>query len=314
MIEVSDIRKSYIKDKVILNNISFNINPGEAFGILGNNGSGKTTLISIITGLIKADAGYVAINGIEVSQKNNYRELFSVVYQKNGIDFYLNIYENLKIHGMLNKLCGKELYKRIDYVMDMFDLKEYAKYKIRELSGGYARRLQCAKALMPDVPLYIFDEPTTGMDIVIKNIFFDKLCELKKNKKMIVFTTQQLNEVEKICDRILILKDGQIYALDNVINIKNSFSNYLTLKIQLLEINDLVLKELNHYLAKVNDKFTLDVDNNKCQIFLTATSTLESFMDILVFLQTNAKVQEFELVKSNLEDIMLNLNTIGGAQ
>lgn len=314
MISITHLSKEYtIKKQKIkaVNNINLEIKKGQSLAILGLNGSGKSTLVNCITGIIAPTSGEVTINNLKPIDGKNYRKQYSVVYQNNGLDFYLSVYDNLKTNGFMYGLRGKKLKSEIDNVMEIMDLNKYKKNKINELSGGYAKRVQVAKTLMLDTPIIILDEPTHGMDPLIKKRLFEILNQKKEEGKIIIYTTQILEEVEKICNDVIILKKGHLIVKDTIYNTKQKFTGNNVLEIQLSNLTKSdIFDELNF--KEIINKYNLHgryaliyptikvVSNLPVNLLLQFTSELRDIIDI----------NEVHIRKASLEEILINMEEI----
>lgn len=311
MISVKNISKEYVtKTQRIkaLHDVSLEIGEGESLAILGLNGSGKSTLVNTITGISSPTGGNVTIGNLSPKDGKIYRQQFSAVYQNNGVDFYLSLYDNLKTHGYMYGLRGKELCKAIGDVMEIMELSKYKKNRISELSGGYAKRVQVAKTLMLDTPIIILDEPTHGMDPVIKKRLFEILNHRRREGKIIIYTTQILEEVEKICNSVAILQNGYLISKDTIGNIKQKFSKNMCLQICLsdTERNKIFSEEL---LRGLIDRYRISlkacellppdikiITESKADLLLQFSYELGAFIDI----------DELNIKKASLEEILIN--------
>lgn len=314
MISINQLSKEYtIKKQKIkaLNNINLEIEKGQSLAILGLNGSGKSTLVNCITGTIAPTSGKVTINNLKPIDGKNYRKQYSVVYQNNGLDFYLSVYDNLKTNGFMYGLRGKKLKSEIDKVMEIMDLNKYKKNKINELSGGYAKRVQVAKTLMLDTPIIILDEPTNGMDSLIKKRLFEILNQKKEEGKIIIYTTQILEEVEKICNDVIILKKGHLIVKDTIYNTKQKFTGNNVLEIQLSNLtksdifDELSFKEIiNKY--NLHGRYELIYPNIKVVSNLPVNLLLQFTSELRYIIDIN----EVHIRKASLEEILINMEEI----
>jgi ABC-2 type transport system ATP-binding protein len=217
VIEVDNIVKTYRgrgrQEIRALDGLTFSVNEGQIFGLLGPNGAGKSTLVRILTTITQATSGAAKIFGHDVlTDSLNVRRKIAVVLQETAVETLLSVRDNLQIYGRLHGLGSTELPRRVDEVLDRFDLKDKQKEKAQDLSVGMRRRLQVAKAFLVDSPLIFLDEATTGMDPIIKRQTLDSIRDLAKKGRTIFLTTQLLEEAEALCDHIVILNHGKAIA------------------------------------------------------------------------------------------------------
>lgn len=312
MISVKNISKEYVTKKQsisALNNVSIEIEKGESLAILGLNGSGKSTLVNIITGIISPTSGEVAIGNLSPKDGKPYRKQFSVVYQNNGLDFYLSVYDNLKTNGYMYGLRGKELSKAIGSIIEIMDLHKYKKSKISELSGGYAKRVQVAKALMLDTPIIILDEPTHGMDPLIKKRLFQLLNQRRQEGKVIIYTTQILEEVERICNNVAILQNGYLISKDTVQNTKQKFSKNNVLEIfpGNIDENNRITEET---MKELIDRYRLSISSYRLtpsHIKIITKSGTDLLLQFSNELRTFIDIDELNIKKASLEEILINM-------
>lgn len=203
-VKIENVKKSY-KDTKALKGVSAEIKSGELYGLLGLNGAGKTTLISIIAGLIKADDGDITVDGKSVkTDSDEVKRIIAVSPQETAVAPNLTVKENLEFFA---ELYGKPKDRAI-IAMQEFGLTEVANKRAKTLSGGYARRLSVAAAVITEPKLLILDEPTLGLDVIARRELW-KLINARKGKTTIILTTHYLEEVEALCDRICALKEGE---------------------------------------------------------------------------------------------------------
>ena len=193
--------------------VSFHIDPGETFGLLGPNGAGKTTTISMVAGLIPADAGSVTVAGEPMGPGEvNVKRHIGLVPQDLAIYPELTARENLTFFGRLQGLRGKQLSRRIDEVLELIALADRAKDATKEYSGGMKRRLNIAVGLLHKPALLILDEPTVGVDPQSRNAILESVEALSVGGMAVLYTTHYMEEAERLCDRIAIIDSGRIQA------------------------------------------------------------------------------------------------------
>jgi len=208
-IEINNLNKKY-KDIFAVKNINFKINKGKTIGLLGPNGCGKSTTIGMMLGLIKPTSGSVLINGKNI--ENNRTSLLEKI---NFISPYielpkkLTIEENLKVYGRLYGV--KNLNDKILELMETLNLNEFRKRKTGELSSGQKNRVSLAKALINDPEILLLDEPTASLDPDVGD-YVRSIIEkfVAKNGSTILLASHNMNEVERLCDEVMMMKNGEI--------------------------------------------------------------------------------------------------------
>jgi ABC-2 type transport system ATP-binding protein len=207
-VSVSDLRKSYGHVEAV-QGISFEIASGEIFGLLGPNGAGKTTTVEILEGYRERDAGSVTVLGADPARASDaWREQIGVVLQSSAM------YETLSVAESLALFAGYyERPRDVDEVVRLIGLDEKRDAHVRTLSGGQRRRLDLGLALVGDPDLLFLDEPTTGFDPQARRRAWESISSLRSLGKTILLTTHYLDEAERLCDRVAVLRDGRIAAL-----------------------------------------------------------------------------------------------------
>ena len=201
--------------------LSFSVQAGHIFGLLGPNGAGKTTTLRILTTLIRASSGRAEVAGVDVARDPlGVRRRIVVVVQESAAEIFLTVRDNLLTFGRFHGLHGQDLKRRADEVMEQFGLTQDASRKAMDLSGGFRRRIQVAKALLVQTPVVFLDEFSTGMDPILKRSVMGLLREQARQGRTIVLTTQILHEAEALCDDILIINRGREVARGDVPAIK----------------------------------------------------------------------------------------------
>jgi ABC-type multidrug transport system ATPase subunit len=193
--------------------LSFSVPRGEIFGLLGPNGAGKTTTLKMLTTLIAPTSGRARVLGYDVAGRPlDVRRSISVVIQETAVEMFLSARDNLLTFARFHNLPRPEALKRADRVMDLFKLHEEAGKKVMDLSGGFRRRVQVAKAFMVETPVVFMDEFSTGMDPLLKREVMAGLRQEAARGRTIILTTQILGEAEELCDDILIINKGRQVA------------------------------------------------------------------------------------------------------
>jgi ABC-2 type transport system ATP-binding protein len=209
VLNIEKLSKSYSKRQV-LQDLTLYIPPGEIYGLLGPNGAGKTTTINILCNLLQADSGVITINNELISEAT--KLLIGVAPQENLLYKTLSCEENLNFYAQLYGLKTQQRRQQVQTCLEAVNLANRAKSPVETLSGGMQRRLNIAVALVHQPKLVILDEPTTGLDIEARYEIWDLIRRLKNQGVTILLTTHLLDEAERLCQRIGILKGGRIVA------------------------------------------------------------------------------------------------------
>jgi ABC-2 type transport system ATP-binding protein len=214
IISVRDLVEVYADGTRALDGISFNVEEGEFFGFLGPNGAGKSTTIKVLTTLLHKTSGQVSVAGYDLDKsKKEIREAIGVLSQETVVDVDLTGRENLRLQGRLEQMRGKPLDERVDELLKMVQLEEFADKPAGRYSGGMKKRLDLASALVHKPRLLFLDEPTTGLDPQSRASIWEYLDELNKKEGITIFlTTQYLEEADKLCRRLSIIDHGKIIA------------------------------------------------------------------------------------------------------
>jgi ABC-2 type transport system ATP-binding protein len=211
-IVVKDLRKSF-KQLTVLDGVNFVVKKGTVLALLGPNGAGKTTTIRILSTLLLPDSGQVLINGIDVVKNaNKVRSLIGLTGQYAALDEYLTGRENLHMIGRLYRLSHRDVKRRTEELLELFDLVEASDRAVKTYSGGMSRRLDLAVSLIASPPIIFLDEPTTGLDPRSRLIMWDIINQLVSSGATILLTTQDMDEADHLADRIIVINDGKIIA------------------------------------------------------------------------------------------------------
>ena len=220
ILEVDNLVKKY-GDFEAVKGISFAVKEGEVFGLLGPNGAGKTQTISMLTGIIPPTSGTARIGGYDIiSQMDEVKKFNGLVPQDLALYPTLSARANLNFFGRIYGLRGRDLKERVEDVLRVVALTERADQAIEKFSGGMKRRVNIAAGLVQQPKLLFLDEPTVGVDPQSRNHIFESVQRLNRERGMsIVYTSHYMEEVELLCDRVAIIDEGEIIALDTIKNL-----------------------------------------------------------------------------------------------
>jgi ABC-2 type transport system ATP-binding protein len=220
ILEVDNLVKKY-GDFEAVKGISFAVEEGEVFGLLGPNGAGKTQTISMLTGVITPSSGTARIGGYDLhTQMNKVKEINGLVPQDLALYPTLSARANLNFFGRIYGLRGKQLKERVDDVLHVVALTERADQAVEKYSGGMKRRVNIAAGLVHQPRLLFLDEPTVGVDPQSRNQIFESVQQLNRERGMsVVYTSHYMEEVELLCNRVAIIDQGKIIAMDTIKNL-----------------------------------------------------------------------------------------------
>jgi gliding motility-associated transport system ATP-binding protein len=298
-ITISNLTKIYGSQKAI-DNISFKAANNEIVGFLGPNGAGKSTTMKIVTGYLKANSGSVSVNGIDVNKKSlEAKKQIGYLPEGNPLYYEMYVREYLNFIAQVHQI-KKGVKKRIEEVIDLTGLRIESNKKTGQLSKGYKQRVGLAAALIHEPGVLILDEPTSGLDpnqiIEIRQVIKD----LGKNKT-VLFSSHILQEVESICDRIIIINKGNIVADDTLSNLQLANNAYHIVVVQFSEKID---KEILLSLDEVQK-----IEEENLFIYKLQTSNPENIKKqiLKLSLENNWDILSLRSEIKSLEDVFRNL-------
>ena len=223
VIQTDDLTKVYGGTFTAVDKLSLSVRAGEIFGLLGPNGAGKTTTVGMLTTRIVPTGGRALVSGVDVvAQPSRARQLIGVVSQGNTLDRRLSARDNLILHGRYFGMTARAARVAADQWLDAFQLTHRATAEVEQLSGGMARRLMLARAMLHGPAVLFLDEPTAGLDPQSRAALWDYIGELHAGGRTVLLTTHYIEEAERFCDRVAIMDHGVILALDTPLGLKGS--------------------------------------------------------------------------------------------
>jgi len=301
-INVNHLSKLYGSVKAV-DDIVLSVNTGQIFGFLGPNGAGKSTTIKLLTTLIPPSSGSLSILGIDaVKNPLSVRHKIGVVLQQPSYEPTLTVEKSLDKYGMMWNVPQIKRKKRMEQLLQDFDLVEIRKKRNEDLSIGQRRRVQVAREFMHDMELLFLDEPTVGLDPSARRKLLDYLKNKVKTGLTIFYTTHILSEAEYLCDEIAIIDKGKIIAVDSPNALKSRFGKEKIIKIHLLEQET----KIPSLLSGIPDcKINFETGTNI--IIHSEQSELVLLRVLKILNENNIEIEDLSAVPTNLEDIFLKM-------
>ncbi len=283
ILELQNLKKYYTTHKAV-DDISFSIPEGSIFGLLGPNGAGKTTLLRMITGILYPDSGNILF---ENKKFNPIDDIPKIGYmpEERGLYKKMKIGEQALYLAMLKGLSRKEAMKKIKEWFVKFEMQSWWNKKVDDLSKGMSQKLQFVTTVLHEPKLLILDEPFSGLDPVNSNLIKDEIFKLAQNGTTIIFSTHRMEQVEEICDHIVLVNKGKKILDGTVGDVKQQFKeNLFTIQLQQQPENidnkvfEVVGSNKDMYTVKINDNYTA---NDVLSYFINSGNTIVSFREVL---------------------------------
>jgi len=290
VVEVNHLVKSYA-NKVAVDDLSFSVNQGEIFGLIGPNGAGKTTTIRLMMDIIKPDSGNVTILGERLTEAGKNR--LGYMPEERGLYRKLTIMNSIVYLASLKGMDSHSATEKAETLLNRTDMLQNRNKKIEELSKGMSQIIQFIVTIVHDPELIIMDEPFSGLDPVNTELLKNMLMDLRNQGKAIVLSTHQMNQVEELCDRILMIDNGRAVLYGNLKEIKSRYrSNSVVIDVEgeLGQIPGVIEKHTH----KGYSELVLDVNTNPKQV-------LERLVN------TGVTVNRFEVATPSLNEIFLEV-------
>src|SRR5687768_740491 len=303
-IEVEALRKVYRSKgsgNVALDNVSFQVAQGTIFGLLGPNGAGKSTLVKILTTLIPPTSGHATVLGCDVLRSPlDVRHRIAVVLQQTAVESLLTVQDNLLIYAYLHHVPRHQAWKRMQSVVEEFELGEKLGQTVYDLSIGTKRRVQVAKIFMVDSPVIFMDEATTGMDPFMKRRVMDRILTESRNGKTALLTTQVLSEAEQLCDNILIIDRGRMLASGTLEDLRRLSEQMFRVNLTFASIDDRLIDRL-----RALEPVELKVTGKSVEMLFRGTEA--SLLGELADIARTVSITQFEIHGADLEEIFMAL-------
>ncbi len=277
----------------IINNLSFEVYEGETFGFLGSNGSGKTTTLRALLGIYKPTAGSLCI------KKKPYHpsmgHLLGYLPEERGLYKKETVLDTMVFFGQLKQMSSAKARKWSLNYLERVDLLDKANTRIDRLSGGQQQKIQLGVTIINDPQLLILDEPTKGLDPINRRLLMEIIEERSKANATVILVTHQMEEVERLCERIVLLKDGNRRLYDTVDNIRNQYSSNI---IELEFDGNIIVNDFLFQTSSLTHNFATLIPNKD-----VATSSIIKYLSN----QNGLNIYRFEVMKASLEDIFIDI-------
>ena len=304
VIKVEEVSKVYRRSKgepiYAVDKVSFEVNQGQIFGLLGPNGAGKSTLVKILNTLTTPTSGAASVCGFDVvRQPLAVRRQIAVVLQQTAVETLLTVEDNLRIYAYLHGMSTSAANRRIDAVLDEFELRENARETAQDLSIGTKRRVQVAKIFMIDAPVIFLDECTTGMDPFMRRRVLERVRREARNGRTVLLTTQVLSEAEQLCDTIMIIDHGKMLAAGVLRELRRLATNMFRVNLTFASADgfDSQLKALR--------PAELRIEGTQVEMLFKGEES--ALLQKLAALSRTAPIVHFEVRGAGLEDIFVEL-------
>lgn len=284
-----------------VDDISFTISSGEIVGYIGANGAGKSTTIKMMCGILHPTSGDVIIDGMsfDTKRKEINRNMGVVFGQKTQLWWDIPLIETFKILKSIYEISNEDYEERFNYLCDLLDLKEFLDQNVRSLSLGQRMRADFAAALIHSPKIIYLDEPTIGLDVLVKDKIRKAIKELNKKYNItVILTTHDMKDIEQLCSRIIIIDKGKILYDGSLQNIKYQFGNTKTILLP----KNLVLND--DFKAKFNGIEIGETDENVVLKFSLNDINMD---DVLLELINNYHIEDFKIEDISIEDITMKL-------
>lgn len=292
MLEVKNITKSYGNIKAV-DNLSFSVDKGEIFGLLGVNGAGKTTTFRMIIGLLDSDSGSITLNGkkIDYSETDN----IGFLTEDRSLLTKLTVLEQAKYYGVLKGLKEDEIEGKLDKLLETFEVKDYKNRKIKELSKGNQQKIQFIMAIINDPKLLILDEPFSGLDPINVEMFKREIVKLKEKGTCIIFSSHRMEHVELFCEKLVVLVKGRSVLEGYLKDIKKKYR-----KKNIIIRGDIVKEDL------LKEKGVLKIDTNNGEYEVKIES--ENYVDnVFKYVAKCKNVTKFNVEEPSLNEIFVSV-------
>lgn len=291
MLKVEHITK-YYGNHLAVDDLSFTVNDGEIFGLLGVNGAGKTTTFRMINGLLDKNAGSITLDGLPIDYKIT--DKLGFLTEERSLLTKLTVKEQVIYYGVLKGMTEDNILKELDYWLERFNITPYKDRKIKELSKGNQQKIQFITAIINKPKLLILDEPFSGLDPINVQLFMDIIYELKKKGTSIIFSSHRMEHVEMFCEKLVVIVNGKSVLAGELKQIKKDYQK----KNIHIVASDVSIKELESVLGVIK------VIKNETEIVVKIENE-NNIKDVFEYIKNCTDVTKFVVEDASLNEIFL---------
>jgi len=287
MLKVENVTKKYDKLTAV-NNLSFSVNEGEIFGLLGLNGAGKTTTFRMILGLLDDYTGSIYLDNNKIDY--SITDKIGFLTEERSLLLKLTVLEQIKFYGILKGMKESDIETKLDYYLDKFDIKDYKNKKIKELSKGNQQKIQFISAIIHEPKLLILDEPFSGLDPLNVELFKNIILDLKNKGTIIIFSSHRMEHVELFCDKIVVLVKGKSVLEGYIKDIKDNYK-----KKNIFVAGDIDVEQIKKLKGVVDvsyekDEYVIKIEESK--YINSLFKEISKYSNITKFLVEDASLNE----------------------
>jgi ABC-2 type transport system ATP-binding protein len=297
VLSLQNITKKY-HNHLAVNNVSFDVEKGKIFGLLGPNGAGKTSIIRMITSITQTDSGIIYLNGEKLNQFHP--EKIGYMPEERGLYKKMKVGEQLIYLARLKGLTKQQSLQKLKYWFEKFDIVNWWDKKVEELSKGMQQKIQFIATVLHQPDLIILDEPFSGLDPVNANLIKDEIIQLKNKGVSIIFSTHRMEQVEEICDKIVLIHQGEVVLEGTVKDIKNQFKQ----NIYKVEFEENLVDKID-----LNDAEIIEQNNSSVRIKISAEKPSNYLLQKLI--TSNYNIVSFNEELPSLNQIFIE--KVGGS-
>ncbi len=291
-----------------VDDISFHVPKGEILGFIGANGAGKSTTIKMLTGILTPTSGNIQINGqVPYKNRKKYVKEIGVVFgQRTQLWWDLPLVETFSVLKQIYQVEDKAFNERMGLLNEVLELEDFVKSPVRTLSLGQRMRADLAASLIHNPKVLFLDEPTIGLDVAVKNNIRKAITQINEQEKTtIILTTHDLNDIESLCKRIVMIDKGKIMYDGSLTQMKTQFGKYREVNISLF--NNEQLEKLNFIANFKVENDDIKVNKNKEKITVTFNAEKISISDMLSYILANVSVKDLSVNDVNIEEIVCRM-------